>query len=361
MESALILFNGVADTLEELFPVGRKRRSLLRYLLLTVASVYKRCKDDLDAGKQQGHLTAILLMVSRKQILDSKGSTIIVMPRCMHFQGPRGKNKDYILVRGDANDNGDADDVPAEVTFSDLFGMDIATDFPEIDPERNFMFCFKVTKDGTEIGHSNMCIPQDPEVFFGPKWNVFSAELDKKGLGELNLSGDPLLGQSALCLGCMAMNVKLKMCSRCQLAYYCSPECQKLDYARHKEDCKKIAGRRNEGGSDSNGSSRTKVKSKKLVICSLPPGFGLLAGGYASAKAAYTDFQYKLFSFDDIAPHIVEVKHLQEPLKSKNDVWKAAGIGMFTSSPQNLVPFVETMAGQYARADTKLDLDFGAE
>ena len=33
----------------------------------------------------------------------------------------------------------------------------------------------------------------------------------------------------------------LQKCSRCRLARYCSRECQKEDYAGHKEDCKTIS------------------------------------------------------------------------------------------------------------------------
>jgi len=33
---------------------------------------------------------------------------------------------------------------------------------------------------------------------------------------------------------------KLKKCSGCNAIFYCSPECQKLDWKRHKHECKKM-------------------------------------------------------------------------------------------------------------------------
>merc|ERR1712098_665312 len=42
-----------------------------------------------------------------------------------------------------------------------------------------------------------------------------------------------------LCSGCnVHFKEKLKFCSRCRNVYYCSPECQKRDWKRHKADCR---------------------------------------------------------------------------------------------------------------------------
>lgn len=34
---------------------------------------------------------------------------------------------------------------------------------------------------------------------------------------------------------------KLRYCSRCEMVLYCSRECQKTDWKRHKKDCAKLA------------------------------------------------------------------------------------------------------------------------
>ncbi len=39
------------------------------------------------------------------------------------------------------------------------------------------------------------------------------------------------------CYNCKSINKKLKKCSKCKVAYYCSPECQKKDWNRHKKLC----------------------------------------------------------------------------------------------------------------------------
>lgn len=35
----------------------------------------------------------------------------------------------------------------------------------------------------------------------------------------------------------------LKQCSQCKMIYYCSPECQELDWSKHKELCNKAVGK----------------------------------------------------------------------------------------------------------------------
>lgn len=43
------------------------------------------------------------------------------------------------------------------------------------------------------------------------------------------------------CNNCSKEDAKLR-CSRCKLVYYCSPECQKLDWKKHKSICMKTGG-----------------------------------------------------------------------------------------------------------------------
>lgn len=41
------------------------------------------------------------------------------------------------------------------------------------------------------------------------------------------------------CKACNKLSEKLMVCSACKIAKYCSPECQKKDWSKHKEVCKK--------------------------------------------------------------------------------------------------------------------------
>ncbi len=42
------------------------------------------------------------------------------------------------------------------------------------------------------------------------------------------------------CAHCKKSGLKFKHCSACKSVYYCSRECQKSDWKRHKKECKKI-------------------------------------------------------------------------------------------------------------------------
>jgi len=52
-----------------------------------------------------------------------------------------------------------------------------------------------------------------------------------------NLAGK----RSCAACGAHGLNVKLNVCSRCHKTYYCSVECQRKDWPKHKDPCKKIA------------------------------------------------------------------------------------------------------------------------
>ncbi|KAF9474579.1 hypothetical protein BDN70DRAFT_898860 [Pholiota conissans] len=52
---------------------------------------------------------------------------------------------------------------------------------------------------------------------------------------------DPLPRSDKRCGGCLATDKTLKNCSRCQVARYCSVECQKKDWPTHKKACKSFA------------------------------------------------------------------------------------------------------------------------
>lgn len=51
-------------------------------------------------------------------------------------------------------------------------------------------------------------------------------------------------GNIGFCIGCekVVKETRLKKCSSCQMAQYCSKECQKLHWKRNrKTDCKEVA------------------------------------------------------------------------------------------------------------------------
>ena len=42
------------------------------------------------------------------------------------------------------------------------------------------------------------------------------------------------------CMNCKIKGLKFKHCSACKSVHYCSRECQKSDWKRHKKECKKV-------------------------------------------------------------------------------------------------------------------------
>ena len=40
------------------------------------------------------------------------------------------------------------------------------------------------------------------------------------------------------CASCQSSGLRMKHCARCKLAYYCSEECQRADWKRHRPECK---------------------------------------------------------------------------------------------------------------------------
>lgn len=42
------------------------------------------------------------------------------------------------------------------------------------------------------------------------------------------------------CVVCEKIEAKNKKCGWCRKVFYCSPECQKLDWAKHKAFCNKL-------------------------------------------------------------------------------------------------------------------------
>jgi hypothetical protein len=77
----------------------------------------------------------------------------------------------------------------------------------------------------------------DNFIFF-PNLEVHaSAEHANALLSALALPPPPA-GGAASCLACGATTERLKRCSRCKAAQYCSPDCQRRDWPEHKLECR---------------------------------------------------------------------------------------------------------------------------
>lgn len=49
-------------------------------------------------------------------------------------------------------------------------------------------------------------------------------------------------GRSDLCYWCLKLTQpKLRRCSACHIAYYCSPECQRAHWKEHRHECRDLA------------------------------------------------------------------------------------------------------------------------
>ena len=84
------------------------------------------------------------------------------------------------------------------------------------------------------------CLPKLPKGDYPDGFDMVKAEEKVEGLlAEFeDRLGDPLL-QCRRCKKC-ALGKKLMRCSRCQSSFYCSRECQRKDWTRHKKVCKQI-------------------------------------------------------------------------------------------------------------------------
>jgi hypothetical protein len=64
------------------------------------------------------------------------------------------------------------------------------------------------------------------------------ALLDRAGNGGRGYTTFVQCMKHGACTGCGTLQEKkMKRCSRCDRAPYCSPECQRADWARHKREC----------------------------------------------------------------------------------------------------------------------------
>lgn len=114
--------------------------------------------------------------------------------------------------------------------------------FDRIKPGSNFGVVMLITKPGGEVGADMyLILPCDPKKLFGPNLNVedFFTEHMHKVVHEDSMVGEARCG-SCICNMCGKVaddGIKLKMCRACLNAWYCSVECQKAHWKKHKSIC----------------------------------------------------------------------------------------------------------------------------
>ncbi|KAF5362620.1 hypothetical protein D9758_009604 [Tetrapyrgos nigripes] len=85
----------------------------------------------------------------------------------------------------------------------------------------------------TSIPEADGLTPEGNYLRYGPQVTAVMAKWVRKRGGEEEL---PRQGKKS-CFQCGKDEVALKNCSRCQVARYCSTECQKMHWPTHKQQC----------------------------------------------------------------------------------------------------------------------------
>ncbi len=67
-----------------------------------------------------------------------------------------------------------------------------------------------------------------------------------KGRYKQHAKRDAKEDEKQCCNGCGKTNVKLSKCARCLSVFYCTKQCQHMDYATHKKECKNLLNQRKE-------------------------------------------------------------------------------------------------------------------
>lgn len=102
-----------------------------------------------------------------------------------------------------------------------------------------------------------------------------------------------------------------------------------------------------------------KVLGDQVLVCKLPPGFGLFdAGPAAGSDALYVQVQFRKYSYRELAPYAVAVmKDVDPPMSCKDDVWMRSGCGI--GGRFDHTPFVKSADGNYwLNVDTHYELKF---
>lgn len=73
-------------------------------------------------------------------------------------------------------------------------------------------------------------------------------EVSKKSKPGSASAGERVPNPGATCDNCgKEASLAMKRCSGCLAAHYCSPSCQKVDWPRHKRECKEMGKKRQQG------------------------------------------------------------------------------------------------------------------
>ena len=118
------------------------------------------------------------------------------------------------------------------------------------DATRDGLLIFRITKGSRVALHAAMLLPRDgAEIFGSLVWQAIGA-VATSGLVPTTTrvstpSGTPGLGVPGTCATCgtagRAGGSRMLRCSRCQVSFYCSPECQRSHWCSHKTICNAMA------------------------------------------------------------------------------------------------------------------------
>lgn len=121
------------------------------------------------------------------------------------------------------------------ITFWRTWKPYVVLPFLEIvnDQEKKLLKC----SENLVVSYAHRINSPHDDANAGNTWDDAVAELDAV---LSDFSSNPFLGDPmASCGACetYARGFKMKRCSRCQKAHYCSIECQKRAWKQHKKDC----------------------------------------------------------------------------------------------------------------------------
>ena len=138
-----------------------------------------------------------------------------------------------------------------DIPFSEVPQPIVAPPGRAYDATRDGLLIFRITKGSRVALHAAMLLPRDGAEIFGSLiWQAIGA-VGASGLVPTTArvstpSGTPPgLGVPGTCAACGAAEraggSRMLRCSRCQVSFYCSPECQRSHWRAHKPICNAMA------------------------------------------------------------------------------------------------------------------------
>jgi len=117
------------------------------------------------------------------------------------------------------------------------------------DASRDGLLIFRITCGSRVALHAAMLLPRDGIEIFGPLiWQAIGA-VGASGLvpttAPVSSPDTSSLGSPSTCATCgtatRAGGSRMLRCARCQISFYCSPECQRIHWRSHKTICNAMA------------------------------------------------------------------------------------------------------------------------